>query len=101
VWLAGIHREIHINLQSRLRHHQLHHYNPSPLLSLSIGSTLSPLTIINMARTKQTARRATPGKALRIAELYRSKQGGGKAVGGKDARGKAVGGKQPRFDPPR
>ena len=54
-----------------------------------------------MARVKQTARKTVPGKALRIAEVYRSKQGGGKAVGGKDARGKAVGGKQPRFDPPR
>ena len=50
-----------------------------------------------MARVKQTARKTVPGKALRIAEKYRSQQGGGKAAGRK-----TMGGKAPRYvDPPR
>ena len=48
-----------------------------------------------MARTKQTARASTPGKALRIAEVYR--KGKGKAMGGTAAGRKTVGGKAPRF----
>ena len=50
-----------------------------------------------MARVKQTARRNTPGKALRIAEAYRTGKGGGQAAGRK-----TMGGKAPRYvDPPR
>ena len=50
-----------------------------------------------MVRLKQTARETTPGKALRIAEMLRSGQGGGKAAGRK-----TMGGKAPRYvDPPR
>ncbi len=66
-----------------------------------------------MARVKQIARKTVPGKALRIADIYKARRKaaggttaggkpvGGKAAGGKDVGGKAVGGKQPRFDPPR
>ena len=50
-----------------------------------------------MARVKQTARKTVPGKALKIAEKYRSRQGGGQAAGRKTMAGKA-----PRYvDPPR
>ena len=44
-----------------------------------------------MARVKQSARKTTPGKALRIAEIYKSHQGG---KGGKASH---QGGKAPRF----
>ena len=50
-----------------------------------------------MARVKQSSRKTVPGKALRIAEVYRSEQGGGKAAGRK-----TMGGKAPRYvDPTR